>query len=110
MPERIVQRFEVIEIDEHEGGADLVLPAGHHRLPQPIQKQRAIGQARKRVIEGKFPDLLLRLLALRDIAAAGTKPDEVALLIADRNPGDRQPEDRSILAHATKFEIVAAKP
>ena len=52
MAERIVDRFEVVEIDEHDRHRPQVAPVQIERVREPVVEQRAVGQPGQRVVEG----------------------------------------------------------
>ena len=68
MAERVVQRLEIVEIDEQQRSLALASDAGGESLPQPIQQQAAVGQAGQRVKECEIRDLVMRRLELLEFA------------------------------------------
>ena len=67
MSERIVQRLEMIEVDEQQRAFSPAARAGYDRMLQPVLEQPPVGQFCERVIERQMLNLLFCRLALGDI-------------------------------------------
>jgi hypothetical protein len=65
VPERVVERLEIVEVDEQQGALALAAHARRDGYPQAVVQQAAVRQAGQRVIEGEMPDLFLRRLVQR---------------------------------------------
>src|SRR5471032_2162674 len=94
----VVERLEVIQVDEHKCTALTATRADRNGLRQAIQQQRAIRQTRQGIEEGELLDAFLRDLAFGDVVMR-------AHIVADnatfaRHRRDRQPFriDLAILA------------
>ena len=58
--EGIVDRFEAIQVDKHQGEATALLLNGLHRLLNTVCEQGAIGQAGEHVVQGQVGQFLVR--------------------------------------------------
>ena len=67
MAERIVDGFETIKINEHEGETGALSSRIGHPLFEPVVDQHAVRQARKRVARGKEFDAFLGRFTLGDV-------------------------------------------
>ena len=67
MPHRVVERFELIQINEQQGTLMPAARADGLPLLQPIHQQPPVGQPGERVIEGQVADLFFRLFGLGGI-------------------------------------------
>ncbi len=65
--ERIVDRLEAVEVEEHQRHATLHAVRMRLRLGDAVAEQQAIGQAGQRVVVRQILDALLCLLALADV-------------------------------------------
>ena len=74
MAEAVVDRLEVVEIDEQHGHAHAVAQRPGDRMADALVEQRAVGEMGDRIVEGLVGELLLERLALRDIAAVEHDP------------------------------------
>ena len=89
--EGVVERLEVVQVDEQQCAISSAAGAGRQRLLQPVEQQPAVGQAGQRVVEGQRLDLVFRRLALGDVLpqilvqpiALRDEPVEVAHQLAD---------------------------
>ena len=66
VPQRVVDRLEMIEVEAEHGKA-LAARQAQQRLLELIVKQRAVGKARQRVVARQMRDLLLLPAALGDV-------------------------------------------
>jgi hypothetical protein len=67
--EAVVDDLEVVEVQEDHGHAAVLAPAASERMAYALDEQRAVGQARDRVVERLVGELLLERAALADVAA-----------------------------------------
>ena len=79
MAEGIVQRLEIIEVNEQQTAEQSAPPAGSERLTQAVVEQTAIRQAGQRVMERHLAHLRFHLHAFRDIARDTEDRDELAV-------------------------------
>ncbi len=98
VPERVVERLEIVEIDEQQRALALAAHARRDGYPQTIVQQAAVRQAGQRVIEREMPDLFLCRLVRAHVGERRHVVGHHAVAIPDR--GNRQPlrEDLAILA------------
>ena len=89
MPERIVDRLEMIEIDKHQGDLLALAFGSDQRLFDPILQQGAVGQAGQWIIICQLADTLLRGVPLGDIGFNANVIKHFsgsAMINADRQP------------------------
>ncbi len=67
MTQRIIDVLEAVEIDIVQGKARRAAAGSNERLPEPVDKGRAVGQAGQRIGAGEQRNLLLGDFALGDI-------------------------------------------
>ncbi len=67
--EAVVDRLEVVEVEEDHREAALLAPAAGERVADALREQGAVGQAGDAVVERLVGELLLERLALADVAA-----------------------------------------
>ena len=92
--EAVVDRLEVVEIDEDHRELAVVAPAARERQRQAILEQRPVGEAGEVVVERLVAELLLERDAIGDVAEV--EQDPVDQRIADVVVRDHL--DRSIVA------------
>ena len=63
MAEAVIDRFEVVEVDEQDGELPAPLRDG---LPDLVGEQHAVREVRERVVVGLVMELLLKHAELRD--------------------------------------------
>ena len=80
--EAVVDRLEVVEVEEDHGQALVVAARARDRVPHPLDEQRAVGEVRHRVVEGLVGELLLEDLALAHVAAV--QHDAVDVLVVEQ--------------------------
>ncbi len=56
----VVERLEVVEIEEHQGAMTAVAPQGRQQAAEAIPQQAPVGQLGKRIEEGELLDFLLQ--------------------------------------------------
>ena len=61
---RIIQWFEVVQINEHQRAVASAALAGNHRLAQAVVECQSVGQSRQGIMESQMMDLVLGLFAL----------------------------------------------
>ena len=91
MPQRIVDLFEPVEIDqEHRAGA-----LSHLRRDQDLferlRHEKPVGQSGQRIEMGQARHMLLRAASLGQIGTGPAKPLEIVERVIDRPAGDRPP-------------------
>ena len=106
----VVDRLELVEVEEHHGAAVLLAPPGGQRLVQPVEEQDAVGQAREGVVLGLVAHLLFDAFALADIGQHRHIARHVAMRIADRRERDAHRIALAVAARAGQFAfpVVAA--
>ena len=85
MTEAVVHRLEVVEVDEQDG--DPIRGIASHppqRLRHPLDEVTPVGQVRERVVQGPVHELLLGLLARRDVVGDRCGADGTTLRVQDR--------------------------
>ena len=71
----VVERFEVVQVQEHERTKAPAALVGQQGLTEPVRQQAAVGQGGERVEKGQLVHLVFHLLARRDV---GKQPDILA--------------------------------
>ena len=89
VPERVVDRLEVVEIQEEDR---VVAPARGQQLAEPIEEERAVGQAGQRVVEG------LVLEAALELAQLGDEVLEAVVLQRDARVVGQRAEEGEVVA------------
>ena len=89
VPERVVDRLEVVEVEEEDG---VVAPARGEQLAEPVEEERAVGQAGERVVEG------LVLEAALELAQLGDEVLEAVVLQRDARVVGQRAEEREVVA------------
>jgi hypothetical protein len=69
----VIDRLETVEVDEAQGEAATVALRLGYRHPQAIAEQGAVGQVGQRIVVGPMAQLLLQLLAARDVGQRGNE-------------------------------------
>ncbi|EXI77361.1 MAG: hypothetical protein AW10_03851 [Candidatus Accumulibacter appositus] len=85
--EGIVERLEIVEIDEQQGPLSVSARARHQRQAQTVVQQAAVGQAGERVVKGQMADLFLRLLAHGDVGQRRHVVGDFFVAVPDRGNG-----------------------
>ena len=106
--ERVVDRLEAVEIETEDGERLARRTEPGERLLEALAQQQAIGELRQGVVPGHMRDMLLHLLARRDVGVGAHRP-----AVADRGRPDL--EDRAVGAFTLDgmegaLERVAAQP
>ena len=83
VPQGIVDQFEVIQIDEEQGAIHPATHRGGHRLPQPVMKQGAIGQAGELVVISQFDNLVFGFLVLGHVEMGADIVRDLAFAVLD---------------------------
>ena len=78
--EAVVDGLEVVEVDEHDADRRAAADRAHDRVLDAVGEQRAVGEARDRVVEGLVGELVLERLALADVAAVQDDAADVLVL------------------------------
>nr|WP_291981179.1 hypothetical protein [Candidatus Accumulibacter sp. ACC005] len=69
--ERVVDRLEAVEVEEHQGDAAVRPPGQRQGLLEAVAQEQAVGQPCQRVVVGQEFGALLRGLALGDVGKCG---------------------------------------
>ncbi len=91
MAECIVDRFEPVEIEEHDRAGHIAGRGVAQRFAEQLADPATIGQARQYVHVGEVGQAFLRLANFGDVAADAAEALEPAGGIDDRIAGDRDP-------------------
>ena len=78
--EAVVDRLEVVEVDEHDADRGAAAQRAHDRVLDAVGEQRAVGEARDGVVERLVRELVLERLALADVAAVEDDAADVLVL------------------------------
>ena len=78
--EAVVDRLEVVEVEEDDGDALVLASRTRDRVPHPLREERAVGEAGHRIVEGLMGELLLERLPLADVAAVEDDAAHVLVL------------------------------
>ena len=109
MPEAVVDRLEVVEVDEHH--RDLRHPAtrAHQRVLDAVGEERPVGELRHGVVERLMRELILESLALADVAAIEHGAAHV-LVVEKIGVLHLEPEDRAVAMSDRAFDRVRFVP
>ena len=91
MAERVVDRLEAVEIEEHDRARHIAGLRSRQRLAEQLADAAAVGQARKHVHIGKVGQPLLGLADLGDVGADAAEALEHAGHVDDRIAGEADP-------------------
>ena len=80
MTEAVVDGLEVVQVDEHDADRPAAADRAHDRVLDAVGEQRAVGEARDRVVESLVCELVLERLALADVAAVEDDAADVLVL------------------------------
>src|SRR4051812_31469403 len=80
--EAVVDRLEVVEVDEDDRQADVVAAGAGDAVAHALGEQRAVREAGDRVVEGLMGELLLERLALGHVAAV--EDDAAHVLVVEQ--------------------------
>src|SRR5439155_9936461 len=80
VPEAVVDRLEVVQVEEHDGEAGALAPAASERVANPLDEQRPVGEPGDRVVERLVRELLLECAALADVTAVEHDAADVLVL------------------------------
>ena len=79
MTEAVVDRLEVVDVEEHHPEPALLAPRAADRVTHPLHEQRPVGEIGDGIVEGLVGELLLEGLALADVA--GVQDDAPHVLV-----------------------------
>ena len=102
--ERIVDRFETVEVDEHDAGAPAAALRLFQRMLQAVIKQHAIGQPCQTVMAGKELEILLQAFALGDAFDHADKIVGGTVGVAHQRGGDGNPDFAAVLVPVASFD------
>ena len=94
VPEAVVHRLEVVEVDEEHGQVGAGEADAREGVLEPVLEQCLVGQSRQGVVEGPVLELVLQPDAVGDVAEAPDPPDDGAV---DRLGPGRQLEGAPVL-------------
>ena len=80
VPEAVVDRLEVVEVDEDDGDRETAALHAGERVLNAVGEERAIRKTRDRVVERLMRQLVLERLLLADVAAVEDDAADVLLL------------------------------
>ena len=81
VPEAVVDRLEVVEIQEEDRQREVAQPAGPiERVLDPIGEERPVGEPGQRIVQRLVAELCLELLSGRDVVDQGVEADHSAAL------------------------------
>jgi hypothetical protein len=89
--ERIVDRFEAVEVEEHDRARHIAARCGAQGLAEQLADPAAVGKARQDVDVGEVGQPLLRLADFSDVGPDSAEAFEPSRGIDDRVPGNRDP-------------------
>ena len=78
--EAVVDRLEVVEVDEHDADRRAASDRAHERVLDAVGEQRAVGEVRDGVVERLVRELVLERLPLADVAAVQDDAADVLVL------------------------------
>ena len=109
--ERVVDRLEAVEIEEHDRARDIAGGRGAQRFAEQLADAAAVGQAGQHVDVGEMGQPLLRLADLGDVGADAAEALEAAGGVDDRVAGDRDPARaaRRLQLHFERIERLLAR-
>ena len=81
MTKRVVERLEIVEIDEEQSAEGFVAAVGVERLAHAINQQDAVRQACELVEKGQFPDLFLGVFEFGNIIIRADVIGNLACLV-----------------------------
>ncbi len=99
----VVDGLELVEVEEHDGGAAALAAPGGQRLVQAVQEQDAVGQAREGVVLGLVAHLLFDALALADVGQHRHIARHLAMGIANGRQRDAHRIALAVAARAGQF-------
>ena len=78
MAEAVVDRFEIVDIEEHDRDESIAPFRAGDGLVDAVLKERAIRQTGQRVVKGKVREIVLEPLLFSDVAETPHPPDDGA--------------------------------
>ncbi len=88
MPQGVVDRFEAVEVEEHQHDPGLLALGVLQRRMQAILEQGAVGQVSQRVVVRQTVDTVLAGLAFADIAEEAHVAGQIAFVVEDCGNAD----------------------
>ena len=106
MAEAVVDELEAVEVEKEDGEVVVLVatPAGHG-LPEPVEEQVAVGQAREGIVQGVVEDLLLRTLARGDVGLRPRQPHRPRSSVADDEAAAQDEEEIAVLVPNPVFAL-----
>ena len=89
MPQRVVDGFEIIEIDKHDPDFRLIAPRTRENVLYAVQKQRTVGKMRQGIVMSQKLNARLGLLPVADVAYHGHAMSDAGInkILADQLHG-----------------------
>jgi hypothetical protein len=82
VPETVVDHLEAVEVyEDHGEGKFGVAPGALQRVAEAIHEERAVGEARQRVVEGVVDETLLGEFTFGDVCQRAGHADDPALAV-----------------------------
>ena len=105
VPEGVVDGFELVQVQQHQGPRAPISPAGQHALLQSVHQQAAVGQTGQRVIKRQVLDFFLRRLALGNVGQGGHVMRGLVIWGSDGGDGEPLGVGLAILAPVPDFSF-----
>ena len=99
VPQAVVDLFEVVEVDEHEGRGAAGAPGAGQRQVHLLLNEDPVGQPGQRVVVGQIGQLLLAAAALGDVAHDPVEGRAEAARALDAGDGQLHRELAAVAAH-----------
>src|SRR5512139_605309 len=103
--ERVVDRLEVVEVDEHYGELLAAPASASNALRQAVAQQQAVWQAGKRIAGRELLDARLGALPLRDVEGGAPEAGDAAIVGMDRHGADKLPDERARTRQRTMLDV-----
>ena len=96
--ERVVERLEIVEVDQHQRPVPVMAGAAGQGAPQPVEHQAPVGQAGQGVVERQLADFFLGGLAEGHVVEHPDMTLHLARVSDDGCHGDFDREHLAVLA------------
>jgi len=88
----VVDRFEAVEVDEHDRHRAGMARRARQGLPQAVHAQRAVREAGERIVERLVGQPFLCPLALGDVLGLRDEVERLAIGVGDERRADQHPD------------------